>query len=165
MCALLARHPQHQGVRHGAGAERGRAAGAGLHPEETGGDAAGQGKENRGGGGGLNQSRPTDPGSDYLALILTRTILLPALTRGSRATICVSGGGGKKNKLHKSSKPFGVYSPSGTEPRRSVVAPGSAPNTESVSSSEKMPLHLSLQMVQSTKLPQLALVIKCHFCR
>lgn len=52
----------------------------------------------RSGGGnrGLNQSRPTDPGSDYLALMRTRTdthtIPRLALTRGSRAPICVSGG-------------------------------------------------------------------------
>lgn len=46
-----------------------------------------------GGGGhrGLNQSRPTDPGSDYLALMRTHTILRPSLTRGSGAAICVKG--------------------------------------------------------------------------
>lgn len=43
---------------------------------------------------GLNQSRPTDPGSDYLALMRTHTILRLALTRGSGAAICVRGGGG-----------------------------------------------------------------------
>lgn len=48
MCALLARPAQHQGVRQGTGAERGGAGGAGLHPEEAGGDASGQGEENGG---------------------------------------------------------------------------------------------------------------------
>lgn len=76
---------------------------------------------------GLNQSRPTDPGSDYLALMRTHTILRLALTRGSRAAICVRAGGGEEKKpLHKSTKPFGVYFPSGAEPWRSVEAPGSA---------------------------------------
>lgn len=76
MRALLARPARHQGVRQVAGEERGRAAGAGLHPEEAGGDASRQGEEKGEPGGrgyrGLNQSRPTDPGSDYLALMRTR---------------------------------------------------------------------------------------------
>lgn len=130
MRALLARPARHQGVRQAAGEERGRAAGAGLHPEEAGGDASRQGEE-KGGGGcgwgaggrgyrGLNQSRPTDPGSDYLALMRTRdthththTILRLALTRGSRAPICVREEevGGKKSDCIRAQSLYGFAFP------------------------------------------------------
>lgn len=64
MRALLARPARHQGVRQAAGEERGRAAGAGLHPEEAGGDVSGQGEEKgrwRRGGAVIVASIRADP--------------------------------------------------------------------------------------------------------
>lgn len=45
MRALLARPPRNQGVRQDSCEERGRAAGAGLHPEEAGGDPSRLGRK------------------------------------------------------------------------------------------------------------------------
>lgn len=63
MCPLLARPPRHQGVWSSAGEERGWAASTRLHPEEAGSDPSWPGRK----GSALNQSWPTDLGSDYLA--------------------------------------------------------------------------------------------------
>lgn len=109
MRALLARPARHQGVRQAAGEERGRAAGAGLHPEEAGGDASRQGEEKGKGGAGGGVGEPgggvtvasirADPLTRGQIIWLscvrgthTHTILRLALTRGSRAPICVRGG-------------------------------------------------------------------------
>lgn len=63
MCPLLARPPRHQGVWSSAGEERGWAASTRLHPEEAGSDPSWPGRKSC----ALNQSWPTDLGSDYLA--------------------------------------------------------------------------------------------------
>lgn len=82
MCPLLARPPRHQGVRQGAGEERGRAAGAGLHPEEAGGDTSRQGK--RGGEKKMVHSIRADP------LTRGQIIWLSCVRTHTRAQSCSS---------------------------------------------------------------------------